>query len=81
MAVMKWKRPKLPADNKGGSGVEIGTMLTIAGVALLAWHGFLLGTGEIPHPLLAVIGGGALAAGVVILPTCLILRELRQAAF
>ena len=78
----KWERPELPEANKG-AGLLIGWLMIIGGVIAGS-----MGLSAVGDPY-ADFSGGAVASlgiasacmGLVFVPACMIMREIRQSAF
>lgn len=81
-----WRRPALPEPHKG-NGLGWGNALIVLGFAALVLVPVMVsgdyGAGGSMAALIMVapLGGSVIALGIVISSVCLILREIRQAAY
>lgn len=81
-----WRRPALPERNRG-NGLGWGNGLIVLGFAVLVLVPLMLssdyGAGGSMAAFIAMapLGGALIALGIVISSVCLILREIRQAAY
>jgi hypothetical protein len=78
----KWKRPDLPEANKG-AGLAGGWLMIIAGIVAGA-----IGLSALSEPYpdfngyaLAALGIACGTLGLLVVPVCLIMREIRRSAF
>lgn len=85
-AWMTWTRPPLPDLNKG-MGLGWGNFLIVLGFALvvvpfaIATDVYGAGGGALALAFLVPLGTGMIGLGIFMVAVCLVLREIRQAAF